>query len=100
MGKYYSTATDSNAFANSDCFALANLDIFTRADRFCDRIALCDLRISDLERDAGQVNTDAARAKCVLLMAGHRELEFQIRGRLRMRRLSWKTKGCGRILHD
>ena len=70
MGKYYSTAANSDAFTDSDGFALANIDSFGFAFWFASGITCRDVCISDREPDAGQVNTSAARAKRVLLMEG------------------------------
>ena len=71
MGKYYSTAADSNAIADANSFALANRDLFSRAERQRDGLAFSDVRISDFESDPAQVNTAAALAKRVLLMQLH-----------------------------
>ena len=75
MGKYYSAAADSDAVAVADAdangFALANRDLFSRAERQRDSLAFSDVRISDFESDPAQVNTAAARAKRVLLMQLH-----------------------------
>jgi len=65
LGKYYSTTTDSNAFADRNCFAIANsdsrrersIDIFARAGQSAGRVTLIDVRISDLEPDPKQVET-------------------------------------------
>jgi hypothetical protein len=53
LGKYYSTAANSNALADSNGFALANIDIF--AFRFAGGIAFSDVCVSDLEPDARQI---------------------------------------------
>ena len=63
LGKYYSSSADSDAFADTNCFAIANIDIFSWADQFAGCVAFSDVRISDLEPDAGQVDMAATRAK-------------------------------------
>ena len=60
LGKYYSS---SSAIADTNCFAIANIDIFSWADQFAGCVAFSDVRISDLEPDAGQVDMAARRAK-------------------------------------
>ena len=69
MGKYYSTAANADALADSNGFALANIDIF--AFWFAAGIAFSDVCVSNLEPDARQVNTAGARAGRVLLMQLH-----------------------------
>ena len=70
MGKYYSAAANTNAVTDSNSFAIANIDIIGFAFWFSGCVTISDVRISDREPDAGQVNTSAARAKRVLLMEG------------------------------
>ena len=62
MGKYYSAAADSHAVTDANSFALANLDIIAFARWFAGSIAFGDIRVSDLKRDAGQVNKSAVAA--------------------------------------
>jgi hypothetical protein len=71
LGEYYSTAANADALADSNGFAIANFDIFAFAFCFAGGIAFCDVRVSDREPEARQVNTSAARAKRVLLMQLH-----------------------------
>ena len=71
MGKYYSTAPDSDALAHANSFALANLDIFSRAEQSAGGIPFSNVRVSDLEPDPAQVNTAAGLAKRVLLTQLH-----------------------------
>ena len=71
MGKHYSAAADSNAVADANSFALANLDIFSRAEQSAGGTPFSNVRVSDLEPDPAQVNTAAALAKRVLLMQLH-----------------------------
>jgi hypothetical protein len=71
LGKYYSTAPDSDALAHANGFAIANRDLFSRAERQRNGLAFSDVRISDFESDPAQVNTAAALAKRVLLMQLH-----------------------------
>jgi hypothetical protein len=63
LGKYYPSSAHSDAFADTNGGTIGNIDIFTGAGRSAAGIALSDVRVSDLECDAGQVNTTAARAK-------------------------------------
>ena len=58
LGKYYSTAANADALADSNGFAIANFDIF--AFWFVGGIAFSDVRISNREHAAGQINTSAA----------------------------------------
>ena len=58
MGKYYSAAANADALADSNGFALANVDSFAIACWFAGGIAFSDVCVSDLEPDAGQVNTE------------------------------------------
>jgi hypothetical protein len=55
LGKYYPSSAHSDAFADTNCGAIANIDIFTGADRSAAGVARSDVRVSDIERDAGQV---------------------------------------------
>ena len=71
MGKYYSAAADSNAVADANSFALANLDIFSRAEQSAGGTPFSNVRVSDLEPDARPVNTAAGCAERVLLMQLH-----------------------------
>ena len=61
MGKYYSTAANSNALADSNYFPLANsdsrrersIDVF--AFRFSTGVTLGDIRVSDREPESDEV---------------------------------------------
>ena len=55
MGKYYSSAANSDAFADNNRFTVANLDIFSNCFGCSDRITVRDFRISDVEPDSAQV---------------------------------------------
>ena len=63
LGKYYSSSADSDAFADTNSFAIADIDIFSKAGQSACCITFSDVRVSDLEPDTGQVNTAARRAK-------------------------------------
>ena len=71
MGKYYSTAANPDALADTNSFALTDIDIVDFAFWFAGSITFSDVRVSDLELDTRPVNTSAARAKRVLLMQLH-----------------------------
>src|SRR5712691_5174391 len=76
LGKYYSASANSDAFTKPNNFAVANsdsrrersIDIFTGAEQSAGCVPFRDVRVSDLKRNAGQVNTAATRTKRVLLI--------------------------------
>ena len=57
MGKYYSAASNSDAFADSSGFGLANIDSIGFAFWFAGGITCSDIRFPDLKPDARRVNT-------------------------------------------
>ena len=60
MGKYHSTASNSDAFANTSGFGLANVDIVGFAFWFAGGITFSDIRVSDREPVTGHMISVAA----------------------------------------
>ena len=83
MGKYYSTAANSDAIANSDSRRERSIDIFARAGQSAGRVTLIDVRVSDLERDADEVNRPRTGRRFLRAQLRHYFKRFPARTRPR-----------------